>query len=164
MQGAANGLQSTELLNPENTCTPMMLASLATPEKLVPRPAAIPATWVPCSQPSIVVGQLMPAPFPTWVVCPFGHSVVIIVVVVVEKHASATTLPARKGWVLSTPVSRMAMACPAPEKPAVQAPGAPIRGTLCTSVGGTGISSIILPTAGEAWRASRAAASTFIAR
>ena len=35
-----------------------MLASLATPEKLDPFPAAIPATWVPWLHPDMLVEQL----------------------------------------------------------------------------------------------------------
>jgi len=41
-----------------NTCTAWMRAARATPERGAParvlRPAAMPATWVPWSQPSIV--------------------------------------------------------------------------------------------------------------
>ena len=42
-----------------------MFASFATPLKLVPRPAAIPATCVPCAQPEMVEAQLTPEPVST---------------------------------------------------------------------------------------------------
>lgn len=57
-------------LNLVKTCMAMMPASGATPEIVVnpvlhDPPAAIPATWVPWSQPEIVLSQFVPEPVAT---------------------------------------------------------------------------------------------------
>ncbi len=103
----------------ENTWTAMIRAPLATPENACPAggpfPAAMPATWVPCQQPSSIKGHGAAEPVPCACSCPFGQTVLLPKnAYEVEKHASATTLLARKGCVLSTPVSRMATAVPLP--------------------------------------------------
>src|SRR5258706_15453252 len=96
----------------------MIDAPRATPEKLTPAaaplPAAMPATCVPCSQASVGVEQLIAAPGPSCVSVPLGQSVVLVPRLVLEKHASSRTLPDRNGWLESTPVSRMATNNPVP--------------------------------------------------
>src|SRR5437762_4257444 len=104
-------------------------ASRATPEKAAPRPAAIPATCVPCSHPLTKHGNADPKD--TLLEAPPGHNEVVPnETLVVEKHVSDTTLPARNGWFLSTPESRTATDQPAPATPAPQAVLAPINGEL----------------------------------
>ncbi len=51
----------------------MTSAPFATPEKLLPCPAAMPATWVPCLQPDAAYVQLTPEPGPVWAVEPFAQ-------------------------------------------------------------------------------------------
>ena len=90
----------------------MIRAPLATPENDGPAPAAIPATWVPCSQPFTVHGSA--APDANEVSTPSGHTVLELNEFV-EKHASAMTLPpAKKSWSFCTPVSRIATIWPVP--------------------------------------------------
>src|SRR5207253_2840804 len=71
--------QSDELVNWEKTCTAMICAPFATPEKATPAPpplpAAMPATWVPCQQDDSA--QLAPAPGPVCCVEPFGQTVLL---------------------------------------------------------------------------------------
>src|SRR6478672_4764775 len=90
----------------ENTCTATMCAPLATPLNVwpadAPLPAAMPATCVPCMQLSSEHGAAAPAPN-CWPV-PFGQVDSLTPACVVEKQASAITLPARNGWLESTPV------------------------------------------------------------
>src|SRR5205823_367389 len=50
----------------------------------VAMPAAMPATWVPCQQPSSSSGQYTPAPVPICSSAPFGQSVVLRCADVVE--------------------------------------------------------------------------------
>ena len=73
--------QSWNRLNRENTWIAMTDAPLATPENVLargtPLPAAIPATCVPWSHPKSESGQLTPAPGPTCSSWPFGQSVVL---------------------------------------------------------------------------------------
>src|SRR6201990_2638702 len=103
--------QSLERLNRVKTLMAMRFASRATPEKLAPLPAAMPATCVPCLQPSSVSVQLTPEPDAVVCEAPPGQSeLVFSEELFVEKQASETTLPERNGCVLSTPVSRMATA------------------------------------------------------
>ncbi len=89
------------------------MASGATPRyfppEAAPLPAMVEATWVPC--PTMSSG--------------FVSSV---------KLRDSATLPARSGWVRSTPVSSTATRTPLPVYPAAQAVGAPICGTLWSSV------------------------------
>src|SRR5262245_53401826 len=77
------------------------------------RPAAMPATCVPCQHPRLESGHGTPAPAPIKDELPPGQYEVLLPAGC-EKHASATTLPEKNGWVLSTPVSRIATVCPAP--------------------------------------------------
>ena len=67
--------------NRENTCIAMTDAPLATPENVLPAddplPAAMPATCVPWSQPKSASEQLTPDPGPTCSSWPFGQSVVL---------------------------------------------------------------------------------------
>src|SRR5262245_28543578 len=71
--------QSNELVNWETTCTAMICAPFATPEKATPAPsplpAAMPATCVPCQHPDSA--QLAPAPGPVCCVELFGQSVML---------------------------------------------------------------------------------------
>jgi len=70
--------QSADLVNREKICTAMMLAPRPTPQIAsdgVPFPAAMPATWVPCQQPSSE--QSAAAPGPTCSSVPFGQSEVL---------------------------------------------------------------------------------------
>src|ERR1041385_6896597 len=109
--------------------------------------------------------QLIPEPELGEVGAPPGQrEVEAFAAEVVEEHPSDTTLPARKGWFLSTPVSNIATTCPAPLNPAAQALGAPIKGTLSASVGGSGRSSTLLATSAEFSMCDRPAASTSMAR
>src|SRR2546428_10872917 len=91
--------QSKNPSNREKTWTDMMLAPRPTPQigrpDGVPFPAAMPATWVPCQQPSSSSGQYAPAPVPICPSAPFGQSVVLRCADAVEEHASPPTLPAR---------------------------------------------------------------------
>src|SRR5262249_47117457 len=116
-------------LKEEKTWTAMMFAPLATPLKVPLSPAAIPATWVPCSHWNAGHGAAEPGPGA--VVGSAPGQIAVESAVVLEKHACATTRPPKNGWVASTPVSRMATASPAPVKPAAYATGAPIAGTDC---------------------------------
>ncbi len=76
----------TGLVNLEKTCTAMICAPLATPENATPAPAplpaAIPATCVPCQQ--TLSGQFTPAPGPVCWLEPFGHSVTLLPLTVLE--------------------------------------------------------------------------------
>ena len=81
----------------------------------------------------------------------------------VPKHASDTTLPERNEWLLSTPVSSIAIVCPRPVNPDVCAATPPIYGTLSTSVGLLSLSLCIDFTKGEELRCSSASPSTDIA-
>ncbi|MEZ5266194.1 MAG: hypothetical protein R2755_31390 [Acidimicrobiales bacterium] len=100
----------------ENTWMATIDTSGATPRE-VPLAPTTPATWVPCSQPSPQL-QGRAAPAPIMVDWPLGQALF-------EKQASATTRPARAGWVPSTPESMTATARPAPVNPAAQAVVAP---------------------------------------
>ncbi len=66
----------------------MMLAPRPTPKigrsRDVPSPATMPATCVPCQQPSISSGQFTAAPGPICSAAPFGQSVVLCSPDVVE--------------------------------------------------------------------------------
>ncbi|GAA3315255.1 hypothetical protein GCM10020219_031250 [Nonomuraea dietziae] len=120
-----------------NTCTATMLAPGATP----PWPAAMPATWVPCSQrfsppTRHLAYSESAAPVPVIWLWPLGHRDSTPSYSVEEKHASATILPPKKGWSRSMPVSRMATACPAPVLPSACTLSAPITGRLEIAVGG----------------------------
>jgi hypothetical protein len=68
----------------------------------------------------------------TWVPWPTRSSVSESTSV---KFCAAATRPARSGWVLSTPLSTTATLTPVPSKPADQAAGAPICGTLSFRAG-----------------------------
>src|SRR4029434_5744612 len=129
--------QSENVVNSEKTCTAISCAPLATPENEtpapVPLPAAIPATWVPCQQP--LSGQFTPAPGPICWSWPLGHKATLRPLTVLEKQASSTTFPARKGCVDSTPVSTIAITNPVPSKPRIHASSAPTSGTLWGRVG-----------------------------
>ncbi len=112
-----------------NTFTAMTLAAGATPLSAdgddTGPPTAMPATWVPCSQPASPEHGVAA---PGWLVtngAPPGHRLVALFPLP-EKHASATTLPARYGWSTCTPVSRTAMVRPDPSQPACCAAGWPI--------------------------------------
>ncbi len=74
----------------------------------------------------------------TWVPCPKASSVPSWPPV---KSCAPTTASAKSGWVASRPVSSTATVLPAPLWPARQALGAPICGTLWSSVARTGASS-----------------------
>ena len=80
--------QSRNRLIREKTWTAMMPAPFPTPQigrsAGVPLPAAMPATWVPCQQPSRSSGQLTAAPGPICSSRPFGQSVVLRLPLVVE--------------------------------------------------------------------------------
>src|SRR5437667_11843037 len=71
--------QSRKLLIREKTWIDMMLAPRPTPQmgrsNGVPSPAAMPATWVPCQQPSGSSGQYTPAPGPICSSAPFEQMV-----------------------------------------------------------------------------------------
>ena len=71
--------QSRNPVNCEKTWIAMMLAPLPTPSIGRPAgdpfPVAMPATWVPCQQPSRLSGQYVPAPGPICSSSPFGQSV-----------------------------------------------------------------------------------------
>ena len=73
--------QSRKLLIREKTWIDMMLAPRPTPQmgksSDVPSPATMPATCVPCQQPSRSSGQYTPAPGPICSSAPFGQSVVL---------------------------------------------------------------------------------------
>src|SRR5262245_17765144 len=131
--------------NSENTCTARILAPGATPENVCPFsvpffPAAMPATWVPWSHSSRLHGTA--APTPNCCTPPLGQTVVLLWVLL-EKHASSMTLFARNGCVLSTPVSTIATTVPVPSQPDAHDSGPPIRGTLCASIGARTRSSTI---------------------
>src|SRR3990172_1805437 len=84
---------------------------------------------------------------------------------VVEKHASATTLPVRNGCVLSTPVSRIAIVWPLPvELLNVPNVSPPINGILCCNRGGSAKSCSIRSISGDAESTCKSAASTSNAR
>jgi hypothetical protein len=96
----------------ENTWIAQIFAPLATPDPEAPvPPAAMPATWVPWSQSDKV--QAAPEPGASVKPTPPGHRL-MMGGTLVEKHASRTTLPARKGWAAATPVSRIATMVPVP--------------------------------------------------
>src|SRR5688572_5025762 len=97
----------------------MRLAPGATPagEPIVVPPATTPATCVPLSQLKIAASQFNADPAAVDDVAPPGHRLVTVwpsYVVLVEKHASAMTLPERKGCVFSMPVSSTATTAPVP--------------------------------------------------
>ena len=73
----------------------------------------------------------------------------------VEKQASANTLPVRNSCELSTPVSRIATAWPEPVYPADHAVSAPSKGMLTVSSKGSGTSSCRAVTSGLLASASR---------
>ena len=83
LQPATHGAkkpQSWNRSNRENTWTAITDAPLATPENDLPAgplPAAIPATCVPWSHPKSASEQLTPDPGPTCSSWPFGQSVVL---------------------------------------------------------------------------------------
>jgi hypothetical protein len=79
------------------------------PPEAAPLPAMVLATWVP---------------WPWWSTAS----------AVVLKFFISAMRPAKSGWVGSMPVSRTATVVPVPSKPACQAVGAPICGTLTSSV------------------------------
>src|SRR5262245_12474084 len=81
--------------------------------KIPKRPTAMPATCVPCQHPRLESGHGAPAPGAVLGDTPPGQYEVLVPDGV-EKQASATTLPLKKGWLWPTPVSRMATVCPAP--------------------------------------------------
>ncbi|RAO49918.1 hypothetical protein ONO86_02401 [Micromonospora noduli] len=89
------------------------VASGATPRYLPPEAAPVPAmveaTWVP------------------WPTVSRASATSV-------KLRASATLPARSGWVASTPVSSTATDTPVPVNPAAQAVGAPICGTLWSRV------------------------------
>ena len=135
----------------------MTFASGATPEKLDPRPAAIPATWVPWKQ-ALSSRQGAPEPGPIIVSAPLGQAERIWSAGSdALKHASATILFSRNGWVASTPVSMTATVWPRPRMPRAQAWGARISGTVLASSGSSGMSSCTEATTGSARSASRPA-------
>jgi hypothetical protein len=101
----------------------MTLAPLATPEKVLPCPAAMPATWVPCLQALAAYVQGTPEPAPIWVEVPLGQLPAPAARFEV-KQASSTTLLAKNGWALSTPVSSTATTWPLPVKPFAHMVGA----------------------------------------
>src|SRR5690606_32471921 len=90
----SGGQASVPLLK---TWTATMLAPGATPESMLERPAAVPATWVPWSQPTMCDGQYDAAPGPTCSSLPLGQRLSDVPGTVREKQASATTRPPRKG-------------------------------------------------------------------
>src|SRR5436190_12964435 len=114
-QGAANP-QLPGSVTIENTCTATMRAPFATPLNVCPAgaplPAAMPATCVPCMHVSSEHGTA--APVPNCCPVPFGHVDWLTPSTVLEKQASSITLPARNGWLRSTPVSRIATTVPPP--------------------------------------------------
>ncbi len=113
-QGAGDS-QADEWSNLEKTSIAIIEAFLATPENAEPLPAAMPATWVPCSHPSISVSHGSADPAANELVALPGQRLVAPKLLsLLEKHASSTTLPDRKGWLLSTPVSRIATTVPLP--------------------------------------------------
>jgi len=90
-------------------------ASGATPVKLVPLPAAMPATCVPWSQSVIEQGSAVSVPLLSKLPSGFGQNVVAVnpgPEPVVPKQASSITRSPKKVWFFSTPVSNIATACP----------------------------------------------------
>src|SRR3954463_8739222 len=89
--------QLAESVTIENTCTATMRAPFATPlngcPADAPLPVAIPATWVPWMQLSSAHGTA--APVPNCCAMPFGQVDWLVPAMVLEKHASSITLPAR---------------------------------------------------------------------
>src|SRR4029079_13726205 len=100
----------------------MSKASLSTPEKAAPFPAAIPATCVPWMQSDN--GHGIPDPIAVLAEVPSGHTLVDRAPDI-EYKASEITFPRRNGCVLSIPVSSTATVHPAPVNPAAQARVAP---------------------------------------
>ena len=94
----------------EKTLIAITFANGATPSNDAPLPAAMPATCVPCSQSPGAKVQGTPEPTAVELLTPPGQSPS-------EKHASDTTLPARKLCALSTPVSSTATCWLAPWRP-----------------------------------------------
>src|SRR4028119_2814 len=72
-QGSSPAFLQADPVTREKTCTDMMLALGATPEKSLPCPAAIPATWVPCWHPVGAYVQGAAESYPVWVFWPFGQ-------------------------------------------------------------------------------------------
>src|SRR5215218_3741489 len=101
-----------------------MLASLATPLTAAPRPAAIPATLVPCAHPSTATGQLSPERADTVSVTPSGHTLTLCPTTLDEYQASEMTRPDKKECVFSTPLSMIATVWPLPVEPRFHAAGA----------------------------------------
>ena len=101
-------------------------------------PAAMPAVIVPwkqsCFEPLMHCGVSgSAAPAPLWLTPPLGHSEARFVLPpVLEKHASAITLPAKNSWVPSTPLSRIATERPPPVAPLEKAPPTPVMPTSGT--------------------------------
>jgi hypothetical protein len=117
----------------ENTLMAMSRAPLATPENVLPRPAAMPATCVPCRQSSGAYVHGTPEPAAVLELAPPGQSPSL-------KHASLTTFetPAaccRNGCALSTPVSRIATAVPRPSRCNSAASCASTMAVVCARVG-----------------------------
>jgi hypothetical protein len=168
-QGAAPGPQKSSEVNLLKTCMATMSAPGATPRAgapamPAPSPAAIPATWVPWEQAAMVAHAPVSesaVPGPSWAAVPFGHRLVAEYSASAgEKHASAMIRSRRNGWSVATPVSRTAIALPAPVLPAAAALAPPTRGTLWSRDGGTGTSSVTLTTPGRAASSSRPPLST----
>src|SRR6185436_20508310 len=126
MQGAGSGVHSPVVLNLVKIWMAKIFASLATPFGGSPacwsvfKPAAMPATWVPCRQRfELPLRQLkvsaLAEPGPVCDCVVLGHRLNRLAAgKALEKHASATTLPKRNSWSDLTPVSSTATAWPAP--------------------------------------------------
>ena len=81
-----------------------------------------------------------------------------------EKQASATTRPFKKGCWASTPLSIITTAAPAPSLPAVQTAGIPITVVLLANEATRNLSSLMLKTSAAFCKAVSAAASTLSAK
>ena len=166
--GAGDGEQVPAFVSRWKIWIDAMSAIGATPfgNEPLARPAAIPATWVPCAQltpVAVVHGTPEPGPvsdhtFPGQSPGSQGQ------IDLRAKHASATTRPLSIECVPSTPVSMTATVWPVPRKPNCCTSFASTCGTLVVRSGCRTSSSTTLATTSDEPSASTAAGETASAR
>jgi len=128
----------------------------------------MPATWepwlhseAPPYQQAVLLRSDSAAATPSWVWLPLGQAEMRVAAPpALEKQAPSTRRPAKKGWSVSMPVSRITTVWPWPSMPLAQTAGSPMLWVLLSRAGAAGISSWMLATCGRLARLARLAAST----